>query len=79
MASSVEEVSYELGGLVAIAVLGGLITSTYAPSAVGAVSATGADPAFTTVMLVIAGVLAVSAVATGRLLRDTPASALSGH
>ncbi|NYD69155.1 MFS transporter [Herbiconiux flava] len=85
MASSVEEVSYELGGLVAIAVLGGLITSTYAPSAVGAVGASGAsgasgaDPAFTTVLLVIAGVLALSAVATARLLRNTPASALSGH
>jgi DHA2 family multidrug resistance protein-like MFS transporter len=85
MASSVEEVSYELGGLVAIAVLGGLITSTYAPSAVGAVAASGAsgasgaDPAFTTVLLVIAGVLALSALATARLLRGTPASALSGH
>jgi DHA2 family multidrug resistance protein-like MFS transporter len=72
MASSVEEVSYELGGLVAVATLGGLVTTAYAPGAAAGVSAAGADPAYVTVMAVVAVVLAASAIVVAGLLRGAP-------
>ena len=55
MAASVEEVSYELGGLTAVAVLGNLILSI--------------DTGYPAVLGIVAAVLLVAALSTGWLLR----------
>ncbi|MFB2597289.1 MFS transporter [Herbiconiux sp. P17] len=84
MASSVEEVSYELGSLVAVAVLGSVVTSAYgvghgvadAGGASGVVVA-ASDTGFSTVIIVVAAVLAVSTVLAAVLLRG--AGRMAGH
>jgi MFS transporter, DHA2 family, multidrug resistance protein len=106
MASSVEEVSYEFGNLLAVALLGSLATLVYtmtvqfpagtspeaADSMSGAVAVAGGDAevlaaagaaydtAFLTVLVITTVVVAVAAVATGRLLRHYgPGTAASAY
>lgn len=109
MASSLEEVSYEFGNLLAVALLGSLATGLYArfvhlPSGAPAaaadsmsaaadaangdpsvLAAAGAafDDAFLTILVLITGIVAVTAVVTGRLLRHhglrAPASAYASN
>ena len=85
MAASLEEVSYEFGSLIAVSVLGSLLTAIYtasvvlpngAPAAAGdgiaealEAASTAFDSAYLVVMLVVAGVLAAATVITGVLLR----------
>ncbi len=95
MASSVEEVSYEFGSLIAVAVLGSVLSLLYTSRIVlpagapeGAADSMGAarelaggnqavidaastafDSAYTTILIVVAIVLAVGTVVTGWLLR----------
>ncbi|MEV7280829.1 MFS transporter [Streptomyces sp. NPDC093111] len=105
MASSVEEVSYEFGSLIAVALLGSLLTAVYSatidlpagvpdrardsidaalalagesnPALVTAAS-NAFDNAYSAVVTVVVGVLAVGTVATGLLLRRYgPGSALT--
>jgi MFS transporter, DHA2 family, multidrug resistance protein len=64
MASSVEEVSYELGGLMAVALLGSLLA--------GITATTTYDTGYVVVMLVAGGVLAIAAVLTRTLLDRRP-------
>jgi DHA2 family multidrug resistance protein-like MFS transporter len=65
MASSVEEVSYEFGGLVAVAVLGNLIFSI--------------ESGYPVVMVIVAAVLVGGAILTWLMLRRTDATALAAH
>ncbi|WP_440708524.1 MFS transporter [Herbiconiux sp. YIM B11900] len=65
MAASVEEVSYEFGGLVAVAVLGSLIFSI--------------ETGYPVVMVIVAAVLVGGAGLSWFLLRRTDATALTGH
>ncbi|MFE5681577.1 MFS transporter, partial [Streptomyces erythrochromogenes] len=105
MASSVEEVSYEFGSLIAVSLLGSLLTAVYSatidlPAGVpdqardsldSALALAGEnnaslvtaasdafDNAYSTVVIVIAAVMAVGTILTGLLLRRYgPGSALS--
>ncbi|GAA2232589.1 MFS transporter [Herbiconiux moechotypicola] len=67
MASSVEEVSYELGGLIAVATLGSVATAAYGPSSVGASAPT--DGAYSVVLVAVAVVLVACTVVSAVLLR----------
>ncbi len=96
MAASVEEVSYEFGGLIAVAVLGGLLSLFYtsrihlpqgAPAEAADSIATARDLAsdhpglldaaaiafnsgYTTIMIIIAVVIAAGVITTGWSLRQ---------
>ncbi|MFI5936836.1 MFS transporter [Actinoplanes sp. NPDC051494] len=68
MASSVEEVSYEFGSLVAVALLGSLLDLVRSAGA-DRTTAAAFDSGYVAVLLVVAAVLAGGAAVTGRLLR----------
>ena len=101
MASSVEEVSYEFGGLLAVALLGSLSAALYGaflpatglpdaaregfvqavhvarqsgPEAWFAQATAAYDRSYRIVLWVVAAVLAVGAISTGRLLRGRAGS-----
>ena len=78
MASSIEEVSYEFGSLVAVATLGSILAGFVGQADVE--PRVAYDDAYTVVMIVVAIVLAVGAAYTARLLRrHGPGSASTEH
>jgi len=82
MASSVEEVSYEFGSLIAVALLGSLLAATVqlpdgAPDAAREGLADAFDTGYVIVMAVVAVVLAIGAGVTSLLLRRRTAQPLA--
>lgn len=93
MAASVEEVSYEFGTLISVAVLGSLMPLVYALNApetvahdvdhgvdhaVHGAAAVGAyDTAYLTVLIIVAAVAVLSAAITAYCFRDNPKGAVA--
>ncbi|MBA4506354.1 MFS transporter, partial [Corynebacterium sanguinis] len=75
MAASVEEISFELGALTGVALLGTLMSAIRARyDAPTTHPLTAYDMAYSTVLTIAAGILLASAIACAWLFRDNPKS-----